>query len=80
MKQLGVFLLHPGQGTSQPQVYPQRNLATAGESRVYDGPEGNLISVANMSTLAYFSLSEKEVRDSLIYPVQNADMDRSAKI
>lgn len=37
MKQLGVFLLHPGLGTSWSQGYTQGNFATAGESRVYVG-------------------------------------------
>ena len=73
MKQLGVFLLHPGRGTSQPQGYPQRKFTTAGESRVFVGLEENLILVGNWSTLLYFWV--KQTLDFLIHPVQNEKID-----
>lgn len=71
-----IILLHPGRGTRQPQGYPQRTAtATAGESRVFVGLEGNLILVGNWSTLAYFRLDEREAMGFLIHPVQNEKID-----
>ena len=70
-----IILLHPGRGTRQSQGYPQRKFATAGESRVFVGLEGNLILVGNWSTLAYLRLDEREAMGFLIHPVQNDKID-----